>query len=425
MPDARRGGLFDDPKRDATMAWLVTVVLAVFAIRYGLTNSYRWFAFTAFAVVIVLLPVAAFRDPLSIPPWDLVVLVLVPVADAALFGESVLTAITTYVAVAAISLIVAVEMDRFTVVRMNHSFAVVFVVLMTLAVAGGWNVVQWLADVALGTDYLLDGRSQDAANRALMIEFAYAAIAGLLAGLLFDRSFRSYSESVSEQPSPTNEPGPDTNAEPIPAPIRDRLDVPDETVRRLSRGIQIALAGLLLFGLVRRDLTTVVNAGVALAITFLPAVLERDARLPLEPGLVFWLTAAVFLHALGSAGAYALVGQWDSLTHTLSASIVAAAGYAVVRGIDLHTDEVSLPTTMLFAFILVFVLAFGVLWELLEFAIDESARRLGFQAVVAQYGLNDTIVDLLFDGAGAVVAAIWGALYLTDLSRRIANRLER
>ncbi|WP_254528684.1 hypothetical protein [Natrinema gelatinilyticum] len=425
MADARRDGLLDESQRDAALAWFITVVLVLFAIQHGLTDSYRWFALTGSAVVIVLLPVVAFRDPLAIPPWNLLVLVLLPVTDATVFGESFLTAITTYVAVAAVALIVAVEIDRFTAVRMSHSFAVVLVVLTTLAVAGAWNVAQWVADVAFGTDYLLDGRSQDTANRVLMVDFAYAAAAGLVAGILFDRSFRSYSEGVSERTTPTNETGPAAKSDPVPAPIRDRLNVADETVRTVSRAMQLALAALLLVGVVRRDLTTLVNAGVALAITFLPAVLERDARLPLEPGLVFWLTTAVFLHALGSAGAYALVGQWDSLTHTISASIVAAAGYAVVRGIDLHTDEVYLPTTMLFAFILVFVLAFGVIWELLEFAIDESARLLGFRAVVAQYGLDDTIVDLVFDSAGAVVAAIWGSFYLTDLSQQIARRLER
>ncbi|QLG50691.1 hypothetical protein [Natrinema halophilum] len=424
MAGTRSGESSDRSERRAALAWLMTIALGVLAISHGFTGSYRWFVFTGFAVAIALLPVAVFRDPLAIPPWDLLILVLLPVVDATVYGESILTGITTYVAVAAVALIVAVEIDRLTAVRMSHSFAVVLVSLTTLAVAGGWNVAQWVADVAFGTDYLLDGRSQDAANRALMIEFAYAAVAGFLAGILFDRSFRSYSESVSERVAPADDSGSASKSEPIPALIRDRLDIPDETVRRFSRGMQIALAGLLLFGLFRRDLTTVVNAGVALAITFLPAILERDARLPLEPGLVFWLTVAVFLHALGSAGVYALVGQWDSLTHTISASIVAAAGYAVVRAIDLHTDDVYLPTTVLFAFILVFVLAFGVVWELLEFAIDESARLLGFQAVVAQYGLSDTIVDLMFDSAGAVVAAVWGSFYLTDLSRQIASRLE-
>ncbi|MFC6766902.1 hypothetical protein [Natrinema soli] len=427
MADARFNEGFDEPMRNAALAWLVTVVLAVLAVNHGLTDSYRWLAFTAFAVAIVLLPVAAFRDPLAMPPWELLVLLLLPVADATVLGESFLTSIATYLAVAAVALVACVEIDRFTAVRMNRAFAVALVVLTTLAVAGTWNVSQWLVDVTFETNYLLDGRSQDAANRALMIDFAYAAIAGLLAGVVFSRYFRSYGvdEADTRRTPASRKPSPDSkpDSDPVPALIRGRLDVPDEIVRRLSRVMQAALTVILCYGIFTRDLTTVANAAIALGITFLPALLERDAKLPLEPGLVFWLTAAVFLHVLGSAGLYALIGPWDSLTHTISASIVAAAGYAVVRAIDLHTDEIYVPPAMLFAFILVFVLAFGVVWELMEFGIDWSAQRLGLEAVLAQHGLNDTIVDLVYDAVGAAVAAIWGSFYLTELSQRIAGRL--
>ncbi|PCR90710.1 hypothetical protein [Natrinema ejinorense] len=424
MADARFGGPFDKTQRNAALAWAITIALVALAIIHGLADSYRWFAFTGFATVIVMLPAVAFRDPLMMPPWELLGLVSLPVVDATVLGESFLTSIAVYVAVAAVALVATVEIDRFTTVRMNHAFAVALVVLTTLAVAGAWNVAQWVADVTFGTDYILDGRSQDAANRALMINFAYAAAAGLFAGVVFGRYFGSYGTEIERQRTPTpRDASPDEESDPVPTLIRDQLDVPDEIVRRLSRVMQAALGVLLLYGIVSRDLTTVSNAAIALAITFLSALLERDAKLPLEPGLVFWLTAAVFLHVLGSAGLYAIVGPWDSLTHTVSASIVAAGGYAVVRAIDLHTDEIYVPPAMLFAFILVFVLAFGVVWELMEFVIDWSARRYGLEAVLAQHGLNDTIVDLVYDVVGAVVAAIWGLFYLTELSQRIAGRL--
>lgn len=425
MADTQHGGMFGTTQQNAALAWVLTVALVVLALNHGLEDSYRWLAFTGFAVAIVLLPAVAFRDPLVMPPWELLVLVLLPVVDATVLGETVLTSIAIYVAVAAIALVATVEIDRFTAVRMNHAFAVVLVVLTTLAVAGAWHVAQWLADVTFGTTYILDGRSQDAANHDLMVNFAYAAIAGLFAGVVFSRYFGSYGDGIeSRRTSTPQETSPDSEPDPVPTLIRDQLDAPESTVRGLSRVMQVALGVLLLYGIVTLDLTTVSNAAIALGITFLPALLERDSRLTLEPGLVFWLTAAVFLHVLGSAGLYALISPWDSLTHTISASIVAAAGYAVVRAIDLHTDEIYFPPAMLFAFILVFVLAFGVVWELLEFTLDWSAQQLGISAVVAQHGLNDTIVDLVYNVVGAVIAAIWGSFYLTALSHRIAAQLD-
>lgn len=430
MDDDRLGGLLDGTSRNATLAWSITVVLCVLAAGHALGGSYRWFAFTGVALAVVVAPAVAFRDPRVMPPSGLLLVIAVPVVDATVFGRSFLTAIAVYVAVAAVALVVAVEIHRFTPARMNHVFAVGLVVIATLAVAATWNVAQWASDVALGTSYIVGGRSQDAANHGMMVDFVYALVAGLLAGVVFDRYFRlqpgSDGAGRPTARSETSIPAPPPEERiPTPSLVRDRLDVPESYVRVLSRAMQIALGGILLYGLVTYDPTMVVNAGLALGITFLPAVLEHDSRLPLEPELALWLTTAVFLHSLGSAGLYDLVGPWDILTHTLSATIVAAAGYAVVRAIDLHTDEIYLPPKLMFAFILLFVLAFGVVWELGEFALDLSAQRFGIEAVLSQHGIDDTIVDLVFDFVGAVVVAVWGSVYLTDVSHRIADRFSR
>ncbi|MCU4972686.1 hypothetical protein OB955_08030 [Halobacteria archaeon AArc-m2/3/4] len=453
------GGLLDETHRNAVLGWLMTLLLAGLSIRYALEGSYRWFVFTGFAVALVLVPAVRFWDPLVMPPWELLVVVAVPVVDATILGQTFLTEIAVYVAVAAVALVVAIELHRFTPVRMNHSFAIGFVVLTTLAVAGGWNVAQWVSDATLGTTYIVGDRSQDEANHAMMIDFIYAAVAGLVAGIVFDRYFRMRSsepaartsvpqmgadgevESESETPdqNPNQNQGqsqsqsryrnqsqnqnapPENQSNPTPSFVRERLNISESSIIWLSRAMQLALGGILVYGLLERDVTTISNAGIAFAITFLPAILERDRRLPLEPGLVFWLTSAVFLHAVGSAGLYGLVGPWDSLTHALSASIVAAGGYAVVRAIDLHSDEVYLPPKMMFGIILVFVLAFGVLWEIMEFAIDGITQEFGLEAVLAQHGIDDTIGDLVFDLVGAVIVATWGSVYLGDVSHRIAD----
>lgn len=424
MGEDRFGALLDETRRNATLGWAIVLVLCLLALGHALEGSYRWFFFTGAAVAIVLVPAAAFEDPLVMPPWELLVFVSIPVLDAAILGESVLTAVAVYLAVAAVALVVAVEFHCFTRIRMNHPFAIGLVVITTLAAAATWNVALWLSDGTLGTAYVLGGRSQDAANHAMMIDFVYATIAGLLGGVLFDRYFRIRSLSPTARTSVPLETSPEEEAEPVPSLVRGRLDAPESLVRRVSQAMQVALGGLLIYGLYARDVPTVTNGVIALAITFIPAVLERDRRLPLEPELVFWLTAAVFLHALGSAGLYALLGPFDHVTHALSASIVAAAGYSVVRAIDLHTNEVYLPPKVMFAVILLFVLAVGVVWELMEFAIDQGAQRIGFEAALAQHGIHDTILDLVFDLVGAVVAATWGSVYLTDVSHHLAGRFE-
>jgi uncharacterized membrane protein YjdF len=69
----------------------------------------------------------------------------------------------------------------------------------------------------------------------------------------------------------------------------------------------------------------------------------------------------------------------------------------------------------MFVFILLFVMAFGVAWEVLEFTITLTAEATGNATILTQFGLSDTMLDLVFDTIGAVIVAIWGTAYLTGV----------
>jgi hypothetical protein len=196
--------------------------------------------------------------------------------------------------------------------------------------------------------------------------------------------------------------------------------------------MQLVLVGLLFIGFDRGSLGIIVNSTIGLGVTYLPAVLERNYRIPMDAGLTLWITTAVFLHALGTVGIpgagvnfYRSVWWWDHLTHTLSSSVVAAAGYATARAFDQHTDAIHLPPRFMFVFILSFVLAFGVFWEVVEFALGGLASVTGSGNILTQYGLEDTMLDLLFDALGGVIVAVWGTAYLTDVVGALSAKLDR
>jgi len=193
--------------------------------------------------------------------------------------------------------------------------------------------------------------------------------------------------------------------------------------RRLTRGMQLALVALVVYGLLARQPKAITNGALALAITFLPATLERNYDLPLDPWLALWITTAVFLHTLGSAGLYGQVGWWDHLTHAMSASLIAAVGYTAARAIDLHSDKIHIPNRIFFVYIFVVVLAFGVIWELFEFALDVVANATGLTMPLAQHGLDDTVRDSMFNSLGALLVAIFGQVHLTDVAELLRDRL--
>lgn len=192
--------------------------------------------------------------------------------------------------------------------------------------------------------------------------------------------------------------------------------------RRLTRLMQVFLVGIVAYGVAFSQPKAITNASMALLITFLPAVMERRYDLPLDPWLGLWITLAVFLHTVGSAGLYVQIGWWDHVTHAMSASLVAGVGYTFARAVDIHSDEIYFPHRFFFVYVLVVVLSFGVVWELFEFGLDVVRDVTGIEMPVSQHGLDDTVRDLVFNSIGALLVAALGQAHLSDVAEIVRDR---
>jgi len=186
--------------------------------------------------------------------------------------------------------------------------------------------------------------------------------------------------------------------------------------------MQAVLLAIVAYGVVAKEPKAIVNGGVALAVTFVPALFERNYKIPLDPWLGLWITTAVFLHTLGSAGLYGQIPWWDHLTHATSASLIAGVGYTAARAVDLHADEIHLPTRFAFVFILIVVLAFGVAWELFEYLLDIIANTTGVTMPLAQHGLDDTVKDSMYNSLGALLVATFGQAHLTGVAEGLREQ---
>ncbi|SFR38568.1 MULTISPECIES: hypothetical protein [Halorubrum] len=174
--------LVRDGRLNALAAWAMIAVLAGVLVESALDYDLPSAAIVVGLGAVVLAPTAAARDWRAMLPAELVGLALLPVLVRAVFGGELGT-FATYVAIAALALVVTVDLHMFTSLRVTHWFAVAFVVMATLATAAVWTVLRWNLDQSAGTAYLTT-------NDALMIEWLYVTLAGLAAGLLFDGYFR-------------------------------------------------------------------------------------------------------------------------------------------------------------------------------------------------------------------------------------------
>lgn len=190
--------LLEDARLNAALAWALVAFLLLVAAGNLATGSLLWAGFATAVAVLALVPAATFRSPRAMLPWEVLSLAVLPlfartVAElAALRGD-----VAAYLSVAALALVVAVELHLLTPVEMNYRFAVAFVVVATMGTAGAWAVVRYVADLYLGTALLLPPAGLDApeaaleaAERALMLEFVASFLAGVGAGVVFELYFR-------------------------------------------------------------------------------------------------------------------------------------------------------------------------------------------------------------------------------------------
>jgi hypothetical protein len=180
------GHLVSGQRRNAALSWALVGFLALAVVTSLVRGDLLWAGFALVVAVLTVLPPVLLRNRIAMLPWEVTALCALPILGRALSTVALYGQLATYLSVAAIALVVAVELHLFTPVRMTDSFAVALVVVATLAMAGLWAVARWSIDLTLGTTFLLDPALSEATiERQLMWEFVASTAAGVFAGLVF------------------------------------------------------------------------------------------------------------------------------------------------------------------------------------------------------------------------------------------------
>jgi hypothetical protein len=158
-----------------------------------------------------------------------------------------------------------------------------------------------------------------------------------------------------------------------------------------------------------------------MVLTLSPVALR--SRLPVRIPPEFQILAIVFVFAslyLGEIRSYyERIWWWDIGLHASSGLLLGILGFLLVY--VLNEDErvdLSLRPRFVALFAFVFATAVGALWEVFEFSMDQlfgaemQKPRFGDPS-----GLSDTMLDLAFDAAGALVISGFGWWYMIDEQR--------
>jgi hypothetical protein len=170
----------------------------------------------------------------------------------------------------------------------------------------------------------------------------------------------------------------------------------------------ILTVGLVVF-LLRRDWENVFLTATVIGLTLAPAFLSRRHGIYVPPE--FQLISAVFVFLslyLGSVrDFYYRFWWWDMVLHIGSGFLLGIVGFVALFLLN-QTDR--LPKDIRPAFLCFFGVTFavflGVLWEIFEFAVDQTWPQVNMQST--ETGVADTMHDLIVDTAGAIVVAVMG-----------------
>jgi hypothetical protein len=162
----------------------------------------------------------------------------------------------------------------------------------------------------------------------------------------------------------------------------------------------------------------------AVVIVLIPAAVAKSSlgNLPIRIELaVLWIVVAdMTLGQLG--GLYLSVPWYDKALHLGNSALLGMVAFLAVYMLHFIGRSRQHPWVD-GAAILLLTLGLGALWEIGEYAIDQVLGR-ATQGAPGMGPLDDTMWDLILDGSGGLLGALFGPLYMHH-SRESRRRIER
>tara|TARA_R110000787_G_scaffold112500_3_gene221408 strand:- start:3277 stop:3930 length:654 start_codon:yes stop_codon:yes gene_type:complete len=172
----------------------------------------------------------------------------------------------------------------------------------------------------------------------------------------------------------------------------------------------LSLAALIALGLARWSLAFVSFA--TLALSLLPPLLA--ARWSLTLPLPFLVATTLFFFAsifLGEAfDFYERLWWWDLALHASAAVGFGLTGFLFVFML-FDGDRLAAPPSAIAFITFCVAMTVGAIWEVFEFMMDTS-----FGLNMQKSGLNDTMIDLILNAVGGLIASLTGYVYLVHNS---------
>lgn len=206
---------------------------------------------------------------------------------------------------------------------------------------------------------------------------------------------------------------------------KEKITVKNKSSMIITNLVRLALILTYVRGWIMHDHSQDFLIILTFIMTYYPSVLEKRFGVYLPNTLQIIITLFIFAaQVLGEMnGFYDKITWWDTMLHATSGTVLGLLGFMFVYLLNKNREsEVNLSPIFVVLFAFCFAITMGVFWEFFEYGAD---RLMGYNMqkfrMPGQDGLVDTMEDLIVDTIGALVAGIFGWLYIKQENDTIFN----
>jgi hypothetical protein len=136
---------------------------------------------------------------------------------------------------------------------------------------------------------------------------------------------------------------------------------------------------------------------VAVGLSLIPKLVYRKLYVMVPWGVTFLIALTLFLYLAGYSYDWYLdfYPYYNKVSRLVGSITVAMLGFLAVLIMMRVSTNLRFRRWQIFSFIVIFTLAFGVIWEIWEFAMDTLASA--YLTTPFQLDNTDTMLDLIID----------------------------
>jgi len=159
---------------------------------------------------------------------------------------------------------------------------------------------------------------------------------------------------------------------------------------------------------------------LSVVLSLIPSLVEKSYKVTLPFELDLLITFSIFLNTFLGEGMdfYQRVWLYDKALHIYGSAVFGLLAFVAVYTLK-YTRRIRLSLPFVGFFTVIFTMALGGVWEIMEFTVDKLFDK------TTQDSLDDTMWDLINDLIGGLITAAIGMLYVRYSKTATRKRLAR